>query len=110
MFQPWQSRNPWDKSGELEPFRDPEAQQQEQDSNLLVYSKKRHRDSTSTLDEPKDKRLRNLGSWSPDKGSQGWYWILIGECYVHGMMDGQARRVRRAERPHCLGDVIFELR
>lgn len=38
-----------------------------------------------------------------------WHYTFLGECYIHGMMDGEAIR-EFTERPRELRDQFFELR
>ncbi|KAF2666153.1 HET-domain-containing protein [Microthyrium microscopicum] len=87
---------------------------------LTTYSKdstsvKRSREPDEHEEPPSMKRPKNSqikidNPVGQGKARQDWYWTLIGECYVHGMMDGQARQFQRESRVSCIGDGIFEIR
>lgn len=66
-------------------------------------------EEAASVKRPNINRAKNKDPIGQGKDRQNWYWTLIGECYMHGMMDGQATKVKKGGVT-CIGDGIFEIR
>ena len=47
--------------------------------------------------------------WKPHPEAEAYYWEMIGECYVHGMMDGEAIAYQK-ENQATVKPQVFDLR
>lgn len=87
----------------------------DEDSMMVSQSvsRKRSREVVQAEEDSERKRRnhQSANSMSAERNSdrQDWYWTLIGECYVHNMMDGQAAKQSR-KRKACADGGIFEIR
>jgi hypothetical protein len=64
---------------------------------------------TSDDVEDYDKKVRN--NLRERLGEEGYYsYTLLGECYIHGMMDGEAMQFQNEDAEGVIPSMVFEIR